>query len=324
MSNTILLTDRPFGSDEIERSTLEAAGLQLRRAPDTDTATLIELASQAAGLLVCYAKLDESVIAAAARGGCRVIARYGIGYDNIPVQAATRAGIVVTYVPDYCIGEVADHTVALMLAVGRGVMQAASDVRAGGWDVPSSGVRRLQGSKLALIGAGRIGHEVAVRALAFGMNVVAYDPYVSDWDTRLERADSVEEALRGANFVSLHTPLTAESHHLIDAAQLELLAPGAVLVNTSRGGLVDLEAVVDALEDERLGGVGLDVTELEPLPGDHPLRRDPRAVITPHMSFYSAEAQDELQQRAVDSVVDVLQGRTPRNPVNPEALTAAR
>ncbi len=324
MSNKVLLTDRPFGSDEIERSTLASAGLELVRAPESDPATLTALAADVAGMLVCYAKVGEEVIRSAAEAGCRVIARYGIGYDNIDVDAATRFGIVVTNVPDYCIGEVADHTFALLLALARGVVAAANDVRHGGWEVPSAGIKRLQASRLALIGIGRIGSGVADRALAFGMDVVAHDPYVADWDPRLERASTVEAALEGADFVSLHAPLTAENHHLIGRTELALPSDGAVLVNTSRGGLVDLDAVVEALNSGALGGVGLDVTEIEPLPADHPLRTHPKAVITPHMSFYSAEAQDELQLRAVESVVDVIAGRQPRNPVNADALFGGR
>lgn len=324
MSSQVLLTDRPFGSDDIERRVLTEIGLDLVRAPDTAPETLARLADGIAGMLVCYATVGPEVIEAAAQGGCRVIARYGIGFDNIDIEAATTAGIVVTYVPDYCIGEVADHTFALLLAAGRAVVTAAAGVRAGAWEVPSSGVRRLQGSRLALIGVGRIGHEVANRALAFGMKVIAYDPYVSSWDERLERAHSVAEALSGAQFVSLHAPLTAENHHLIGAEQLELLGDGAIVVNTSRGGLLDLDAVTAELTGGSLGGVALDVTEIEPLPANHPLRTHPLALITPHMSFYSAEAQDELQERAVASVVDVVAGRAPRNPVNPDVLSALR
>lgn len=324
MARSVLLTDRPFGSDEIEKRLLAAAGLELVRAPSSDPDTLARLAESAVGILVCYAQVGAEVVGAAARAGCPIISRYGIGYDNVDVEAATRAGIVVTNVPDYCIGEVADHTVALMLTVARGTLRAANGVRAGGWDVPGSGIRRLQGARLALIGVGRIGHDVASRALAFGLDVVAYDPYVVEWDDRLGRAESVEDALRDADFVSLHAPLTAENHHLIGGPELALAKSGAVLVNTSRGGLVDLDAVVEALDQGRLGGVGLDVTEIEPLPVDHPLRDHPLAVITPHMSFYSAEAQDELQERAAQAVVDVLSGERPRNPVNPDVLSAAR
>ena len=320
MTATILLTDRPFGSDDIERETLTRAGLSLLRSPAPDAQTLIGLADEVAGMLVGYARVGQELIDVAAGGGCRVIARYGIGYDNIDVTAATRANIVVTYVPDYCIGEVADHTVALLLSIGRGVARAALEVRSGGWTVPASGVRRLQGTRLALIGVGRIGREVALRAAAFGIEVIAYDPHVTAWDHTIARASSLEEALSGADFVSMHAPLTPETHHLIGDAEINLMAPGAVLVNTSRGGLVDLDAVVSGLDEGRLGGVGLDVVETEPLPSDHPLRTHPLAVVTPHMAFYSAEALVELQRRTVDSVVDVLSGRQPRNAVNPEVL----
>lgn len=324
MTNIVLLTDRPFGDDAIEQEVLGAAGLSLLRAPNSDAETLEELASGAVGVLACYAQVGRPVVEAAARGGCRVIARYGIGYDNIDVDAATRAGIVVTYVPDYCIGEVADHTFALLLSLARGVVRASSDVRSGAWAVPSSGVRRLEGARLALIGVGRIGQQVALRAAAFGMEVVAYDPYAKSWDGRTRPVASIKEALTGADFVSLHAPLTPQTHHLIGEAEIEQMRPGAVLVNTSRGGLVDLDAVVRGLEDGRLGGVGLDVAEVEPLPSDHPLRTQPRAVVTPHMAFYSEQAQLELQRRAAESVVDVLRDRKPRNPVNPEVLPLGR
>jgi D-3-phosphoglycerate dehydrogenase len=320
MTATILLTDRPFGSDDIEREALAGAGLSLLRSPAPDAEVLIELADEVAGMLVCYARVGEELIEVAASGGCRVIARYGIGYDNIDVAAATSAGIVVTYVPDYCIGEVADHAIALLLSIGRGVARAARDVRSGGWTLPDSGVRRLQGSRLALIGVGRIGRQVAVRAAAFGIEVVAYDPHLTVWDHTIARASSLADALSDADFVSMHAPLTPETRHLIGDAEIGSMRPGAVLVNTSRGGLVDLDAVVRGLEEGRLGGVGLDVVEIEPLPPEHPLRKHPRAVVTPHMAFYSAESQLELQRRTVDSVVDVLSGRTPRNAVNPEVL----
>ncbi|HEY2657242.1 MAG TPA: C-terminal binding protein [Solirubrobacteraceae bacterium] len=320
MTAAILLTDRPFGSDDIEREALARAGLSLLRSPAPDAETLLGLAHDIAGMLVCYARVEQELIDAAASGGCRVIARYGIGYDNIDVAAATRANILVTYVPDYCIGEVADHAVALLLSIGRGVARAALEVRDGGWTVPGSGVRRLQGRRLALIGVGRIGRQVALRAAAFGIEVIAYDPHVTVWNHAIARASSLEEALSEADFVSMHAPLTPETHHLIGDEEIDLMAPGAVLVNTSRGGLVDLDAVLRGLDDGRLGGVGLDVVETEPLPSDHPLRTHPLAVVTPHMAFYSAEALAELQRRTVDSVVDALSGRQPRNPVNPEVL----
>lgn len=320
MPGTVVLTDRPFGRDEIEQAALAEVGRELQRAPDTDPETLARLAEGADGLLVCYAQVAAPVVEAAARGGCKVIARYGIGYDNIDIAAATQAGIVVTYVPDYCLDEVADHALALLLCAARAVMPAALGVRAGGWRVPDAGVHRIRGRRLALIGVGRIGQKVAGRARAFGLDVVAYDPYVREAPPGIALAGTLEKALSKADFVSLHAPLTEQTRHLIDERAIAAMPAHAVLVNTSRGGLVDLAAVTAALDESRLGYVALDVTEIEPLPEDHPLRTHQRALITPHMSFYSAEAQEELQRRTVGEVVAVLSGRAPRNPVNPEVL----
>ena len=324
MSSTVLVTDQVFGGVEIERQALAEAGYELREAPDTDERTLAELAREAAAIMVCYAQVPEPVVAAAAEGGCRVIARYGVGVDNIDVEAATRAGILVTYVPDYCLDEVADHAMALLLAGARNLMPAALGVRAGEWSVPQEGVYRLHGRRLALVGLGRIGQRVAARARAFGLEVVGHDPFVSDWsETGAEPAESLEEAVSEADFVSLHAPLTPDTHHLVDEAAIGYMRRAPLLVNTSRGGLVDLDAATRALDEGRLRGLALDVTEVEPLPEDHPLRTHPRALITPHMSFYSAEAQDELQRRNVDEVLRALSGRPPRSPVNPEVLEGA-
>jgi len=304
----VLVTDHVFGDLEQERAALAAIGCDLELAPAADPATLAAHAADAAGLLVCFAQVGEEVIAAATE--CRVIARYGIGVDNVDVAAATRAGIQVTNVPDYCLDEVADHAMALLLALARGVVSAALGVRQGDWTVPQEGIHRLAGRRLALIGVGRIGSRVAERARAFGYEIVAYDPYVEGG------AASVEEAVSGADAVSLHAPLTDDTRHVIGEETLNAMRRRPVLINTARGGLVDLEAVTRALDDGRLSGVALDVTEPEPLPADHPLRSHPRAIVTPHMSFYSAEAQAELQRRAADEVVRALAGREPRCPVN--------
>jgi len=304
----VLVTDHVFGDLEQERAALAAIGCDLELAPAADPATLAAHAADAAGLLVCFAQVGEEVIAAATE--CRVIARYGIGVDNVDVAAATRAGIQVTNVPDYCLDEVADHAMALLLASARGVVSAALGVRQGDWTVPQEGIHRLAGRRLALIGVGRIGSRVAERARAFGYEIVAYDPYVEGG------AASVEEAVSGADAVSLHAPLTDDTRHVIGEETLNAMRRRPVLINTARGGLVDLEAVTRALDDGRLSGVALDVTEPEPLPADHPLRSHPRAIVTPHMSFYSAEAQAELQRRAADEVVRALAGREPRCPVN--------
>lgn len=324
MPGTVLVTDHVFGGLDAERAALSEIGCDLVEAPGTDSGTLAELAASAAGMLVCYAPVPAAVIDAAGSAGCRIIARYGIGVDNVDVGAATRNGILVTNVPDYCLDEVADHALALLLAAARGLVGAAAAVRAGEWSVPHEEIHRLQGRRLALLGVGRIGRRVAARARAIGYEVVGYDPFVSDWDaTGITGVETVEEAVAEADAVSVHAPLTPDTRHLIGDATLAAMRRAPVLVNTSRGGLVDLDAVVRALDDGRLGMAALDVTEPEPLPAQHPLRTHPRAIVTPHMSFYSVEAQDELQRRAVEEVVAALSGRPARCPVNPQVLEGA-
>jgi D-3-phosphoglycerate dehydrogenase len=316
----VLVTDQVFGGLEIERGVLEPLGVDLVEAPSSDEATLVELARTAQALLVCFAPVTAAVVDAAAAGGCRVIARYGIGYDNVDVGTATRHGIVVTNVPDYCLDEVADHAMALLLGVARGVVAASTAVRAGDWTVPQQGVHRLTGRRLALLGVGRIGRRLAARAQAFGLEVIAYDPHLEPWDIDgVQRAASVEEAVAEADFVSLHAPLTPDTRHVIGERTIAAMRRSPVVINTARGGLVDLDAAVAALEDGRIGGLALDVVEVEPLPGDHPLRVHPRAVITPHMGFYSVEAQNELQRRAAEEVARALRGEPARNPVNDPA-----
>jgi phosphoglycerate dehydrogenase-like enzyme len=229
--------------------------------------------------------------------------------------------MVVTNVPDYCLDEVADHALSLLLAVARGIAFMDREVRDGLWQVPKSGIHRLSGRRLALLGVGRIGRRVAERARAFGLQVTGYDPYLGGWDLPgVRRAETLEEALGEADFVSLHAPLTDENRHLIGERTIAMMRRSPAIINTARGPLVDLVAATAALEDGRLSALALDVTEPEPLPVDHPLRRHPRALITPHASFYSAEAQEDLQRRAAEEVVRSLLGQPPRCPINPEVL----
>ncbi|MDQ2959561.1 MAG: C-terminal binding protein [Candidatus Dormibacteraeota bacterium] len=320
----VLITDQVFGGTSIERGVLDPLGIEVVEAPSADEATLVELAAGVTGMLVCYAAITDAVLEAAAPT-CRVVSRYGIGYDNIPVATATRLGIVVTNVPDYCLDEVADHTMALLLAAARRIVQMDREVRAGAWKVPGTGIHRLAGRRLALIGVGRIGRRVAVRAQAFGLEVVAYDPFVGDWDVPgVTRVNSVEEAVAEADIISVHAPLTAENRHIIGHSTIARMRRAPIIVNTSRGGLVDLDALTAALDSGRISAAALDVTEIEPLPPDHRLRSHPLAIVTPHASFYSAEAQDELQLRAAEEVARAVRGEPPRSPVNPEVLEADR
>ena len=319
----VLVTDHVFADLETERSILEPLGAEVVLAAGTSEAELVEAASGAEALLVCFAKVPESVVATAAESGCRIISRYGIGYDNIDIAAATERGLLVTYVPDYCLDEVADHSLALLLTLARGVHHAALAVREGDWTVPQGGVRRLRGKRIAVIGVGGVGVRVAERARAFGIETIGVDPYVEDWSKiPAERAESFEDAVAEADFVSLHVPLTPESHHLVDADAIAGMRRAPIIVNTARGPLVDADAAVAALDSGQLGGVALDVTEDEPPAPDHPLRSHPRAVLTPHMAFYSVEAQAELQRRAAEEVARALAGEPPDRAVNPEVLAA--
>jgi D-3-phosphoglycerate dehydrogenase len=313
----VLITDIAFDDIEPERRLLEPMGAELTMASSTDPGTLAAEAGDADAILVCFAPLPASVVDAAGAGGCRVISRYGIGYDNVDVEAATANGIVVTNVPDYCLDEVADHTMALLLDHARAITVSAASVSAGEWDFDRARIGRIAGKRLALIGFGGIGRRVAERAVAFGLDVHAFDPYVEDaGEAGVTMDDDLAGMVSQADFVSVHAPLTADNHHLVDADLISKMKDSALLINTARGGLVDLEVATLALQRGEIGGLALDVTEPEPLPEDHPLRVHERAVITPHAAFHSVEATEELQTRAAREVAHALSGEPNENPVN--------
>ncbi len=320
-----LVTDHVFDDLTPTRANLLPLGVEVVEAPDTDEETLAELAGDAVALIVCYAPIPKTVIRAAATGGCKIIARTGIGVDNIDIEEATSLGIQVTNVPDYCLDEVADHTIALLLAAFRKVIDAHRVVSEGGWTAPQE-VHRLAGRRLAVIGVGAIGERVAARARAFDFDVLGYDPFRSDWAGSAARpVGSMAEAVVEADAISLHAPLTEETHHLVDHEFLGALRRRPVLINTGRGGLVDLDAVVAALDAGVLEAACLDVTDPEPPPADHRIRTHPRALVTPHMAFFSIEAQQELQRRAAEEVERAISGVAPRSPVNTiSALAGSR
>ena len=316
----VLVTDHIFQGLDIERSVLEPLGAEVVLAPSADEDTLVGLCGEGVdGLLVCFAPVGERVVQAAADAGCRVIARYGIGFDNVAVDVATRNGIVVTRVPDYCLDEVADHALALLLCVARGVSAGQREVREGGWSVPRE-VFRLRGRALALIGVGQIGARLATRAQALGVEVVGFDPYLERWPDGVTRAQTLDEALAEADMVSLHAPLAEENRGLIDSRSIGAMRRSPIIVNTARGGLIDLDDALAALEDGSISALALDVVDPEPLPAGHPLRTHPRAVITPHMAFFSVEAEHELQRRAAEEVARSLRGEPADGPINPQAL----
>jgi D-3-phosphoglycerate dehydrogenase / 2-oxoglutarate reductase len=311
----VLLTDMDWPSLEIEEQILSPLGAEIRLASSTDERTLIAEANDCVAIMVDRALVSDKVIASAARGGCRAIVRYGIGYDNVDIESADHRGIPVANVPDYCLDEVADHTIALLLAHTRRILEATSSVRSGRWDVPKGSVPRLAGRRLGLIGMGRIGRRVATRALAFGLVVDAYDPITSIDVPGVTTVTSLQHLLETADYISLHAALNDSTRHLVDAKALSAMRRKPLLINTSRGGLVDLDAVGVALESGTLSGVALDVFDSEPLAANHPLRTNPMAIITPHMSYYSNESEPELHKRVAEEVARALQGEPLLNPV---------
>jgi D-3-phosphoglycerate dehydrogenase len=318
----VAVTDHVFTNLDQERAILAAEGHELRF--DRNAADVAEVAAAVAGadaVLNCYAPMPAAVIEGL--DGAKIIARYGIGLDTIDLDAATARGIVVTNVPDYCIDEVSDHTLALILALSRGIALLDRRVRGGSWTpMDARPLHRTRGRVLGLVGFGRIAKAVAAKATALGFDVIASDPFLDDDAIRDAGAEpaSFDDVLARADVVSLHAPLTPESHHMIGADQLASMRPGAMLVNASRGGLVDSDAVRRALADDRLGGVALDVLEHEPPDADDPLLHDGRAIVTPHAAFYSEESLAELQRKAAEQVVAALAGAVPPYAVNAEAL----
>ncbi|MCH7625846.1 MAG: C-terminal binding protein [Chloroflexi bacterium] len=322
MTYKVLLTDYVWPSVEPERAVLAKIGAELVVAPDGNEETLMSLAGDVDGILTCFAQVTENVVRAAER--CVVIGRFGVGFDNIAVDTATELGIAVTYVPDYCVEEVSDHVMGLLLDWNRRISLFNNSVRTTGWgsvklDMP---ILRLKGKTIGIVGFGRIGRAVAVKAGAFGMKVLAQDPYVSE-GTASElgvRLTDLPTLLRESDFVSLHSPLNAETTNLIGKSELEMMKPTSFIINCARGPLIDEAALVDALRDGQIGGAGLDVlVDAHPSP-DNPLLHLENVIITPHVAFFSQEAVLELEERAAGEVASVLTGRMPDNLVNRDVL----
>ena len=326
MSLKVLTTDYVWPSVEPEREVLGAAGIELAVAPDANEDTLVSMVKDVDGILTCFAQVTENVVRAAEK--CVVIGRYGVGVDNIAVDTATELGIAVTYVPDYCVDEVSDHVMALLLAWNRRIVPLDRSVRVEGWGSLGLSMRimRLRGKTLGVVGFGRIGRAVCAKALAFGFEVLTSDPYLSADVAREHGARMVDmpSLLRASDFVTLHSPLTPETMNLIGRAELEMMKPEAFLINAARGPLIDEAALHDALASGAIAGAGLDVMVDAVPPRDHPLLKLDNLLVTPHTAFFSQEATLELEQRAAGEVVSVLQGRMPDNLVNPAVLSHAK
>ena len=281
----------------------------------------IALSRDADAILNTYAPMTAKVIEKLER--CRVIVRFGIGVDNVAVDAATERGIMVANTSDYCIDEVADQAMASLLALARGLFPSARIARDSGWDfnrMPR--LNRIRGQTLGLLGVGRIGSAVAARAKGFGLRILAYDPYISQEAVREMKVERVEldALLRESDFLSIHVPLNAETVGLIGDQALTKMKPTAYLINVARGKIVDQAALCRALQAGRIAGAALDVLETEPPRPEDPILRFDNVILTPHAAWYSEQSRMDMRQKAVGQVVSVLKGELPYSLVNREVL----
>jgi len=323
MSFKVAVADSVFPTLDPAREVLARVGAELQLASASTPEAIMPIATDADAILVTYARITGEMIGRLTK--CRVISRFGIGVDNVDIAAATAKGIVVTKVPDYCIDEVSDHTMALLLALVRKIPFVNAQVHGGTWKMPSVvPIHRLRGSVLGLVGFGRIPQLVAPKAQAFGITVIAYDPFVPKEVFLAAGVEGVEfeTLLKTSDYVSIHSPLVPETKGLFNAEAFGRMKPGAYLVNTARGPIVDEAALAAALDAKQIAGAALDVMVQEPPPAGHPLFGRDNVILTPHTSFYSEESLVELQTKAAQEVVAVLSGQAPRNPVNPEAVRA--
>jgi D-3-phosphoglycerate dehydrogenase len=321
----VLIARAAFPSIEIERGILAAVGADIvdgRTAPDNE---LSDLCRQADGVLTDYFELRRPLIDQMVR--CRVICQYGVGLDHVDVEAATDQGIVVTHTPDYCTEEVADHTLALLLSLWRKIIPLNASVRGGSWDYNvAAPLFRSRGRVLGLVGFGRIARSLAGKARAIGFTVLACDPLLQADVAQSQQVEPCElpDLLERSDLVSLHAPLTSETHHLIGSEQLRLMKPTAFLLNTSRGALIDQSALTRALREGWIAGAGLDVLEEEPPDPQDPLLQLPNVVVTPHAAFFSRESLVAVQTQAAEAVAAVLSGRLPNTLANPAVIGRLR
>jgi D-3-phosphoglycerate dehydrogenase / 2-oxoglutarate reductase len=302
---------------DIESEVLASIGAELVAERCRTDDEVVALAGDADVLLCVAYPITESILSRCPN--LKVIVRYGVGVDNVDLEAATARNVMVCNVPDYCIDEVANHTMALLLALNRRIV-SLNDVTRRGERAVLAPMGALRGETLGLIGYGRLAQAVGERAVAFGLRLVAFDPYLSDAPDGRVTMTSLEELLRTSDFVSVHVPLTTDTRNLIGADELAMMKPTAYLVSTARGGIVSEDALVDALEGGRIAGAGIDVWEREPVTAEHPLLALPQVIATPHVAYFSDRSAAALRRRVAEITVEALSGGQPLSVVNREVF----
>ena len=319
MSSTLIaVADTVFPSLDPAREALAAVDPDLRIAEDASVGKILAVAADAEALLVTYGQINAEVIAGL--NNCKVIGRFGIGIDNIDIPAATEKGIVVTYAPVYCLDEVSDHAMALLLSLARKVTFGANLVDGGRWEMPAVvPIHRLRGRTLGLVGLGNIPQALVPKAQAFGIEIIAADPYCPDavFDRMGVEKVELDDMLVRSDYVSVHAPLTPETEKMFNAEAFKKMKPGAFLINTARGPLVDIDDLAAALDAGEIAGAALDVLPSEPPGADNPLVGRTDVILTPHTGFYSEDALLDLQTTVAEDVARVLTGEAPKYPVKP-------
>lgn len=312
----IAVTDSPFPSLDLARAALKRVDPELRMAKSPSVDDILAVARDADAILVTYAKLPGELLRQLKR--CKAIGRFGLGVDNIDVKTARELGIPVTYVPDYCMQEVSDHAMAMLLALARKIPYSNKLVQAGRWEMPAVvPLRRLSTQTLGLIGLGGIPRALAPKAKSFGLKVISHDPYAPKELFASVGVESVSlnDLYARSDIISVHAPLTPETRGLVNAAAFAKMKKGVLIVNTARGPLIDEPALLAALDSGQVGAAALDVVVNEPLPKDSPLIGRDNLILTPHTGFYSIEALEELQTKCATDVARVLSGEKPVYPV---------
>lgn len=317
MANPVVaVADSVFPNLDLAQAALDSVNAELKLAEDASVEKILDVAADADGLLVTYGQINAEVIAGLNK--CKVIGRFGIGIDNIDIPAATAKGITVTYAPVYCLDEVSDHAMALLLSLARKVTFAHNLVAKGRWEMPAVvPIGRLRGRTLGLIGLGNIPQQIVGKAQAFGMKVIASDPYCPEEVFRRLDVGKVEldDLLAQSHYVSVHAPLLPETENMFNMDAFKKMRSDAFLINTARGPLVDVDDLAAALDAGEIAGAALDVLPVEPPSDDHPLVGRDDVILTPHTGFYSEEALQDLQTTVATDVASVLGGGEAKYPV---------
>ncbi len=313
---TVVQTDFAWPDLEIERAVIEGAGHSLvagpaeAASPEKIEALIAENNPEA--IMTCWAEVSSAAIASPEK--LAIVQRIGVGLDNIAVEAATARGTWVANVPDYCVEEVSDHAVAMIMGWLRGVVPCDREVKEGAWNPAAARLRRASDLTVGILGFGRIGRASSRKLTGIGLTVLAHDVVLPDYSGSVKMTE-LDELLSRSDIILVHLPLTSETEHLVDSAFLSRMREGSLLVNVSRGPVVDSMALIEALENGPLAAAALDVVEGEPNPPRKLVTR-PDIVVTPHVAFSSDASLAELRRRSAEEVVRVLAGEPPENPCN--------